>query len=84
MPADGPVPLGARLDAAVVPAADDPLSLQQAQVGLELVPEGFVLFEYEKKSGTGAAGRSGEGMGRSLVGFVKTRTALRSLGSSEN
>ena len=30
-------------DAAVVPAADDPLAPQQAQVGLELLPEGLVL-----------------------------------------
>src|SRR5512135_2289282 len=63
MPADGPVPLGARLDAAVVPAADDPLGLQQAQVGLELVPEGFVLFrvrEEERDRGRGAfRGRHG-------------------------
>jgi hypothetical protein len=39
---DDLVPLGARPDAAVVPAADDPLVLQQAQMGFEPLLQSFV------------------------------------------
>ena len=38
-----PFPLGTGRDGAVVPAADEPLTLQETQVGLEFVSEGLVL-----------------------------------------
>ena len=57
---DGPVPLGARLDTAVVPAADDPLVLQQAEMRLEPVPKRFVPLRIREEQRDRVAGSSEE------------------------
>ena len=61
------------VDAAVVPAADDPLVLQEAQVGLELLPQGLVLVRVRVEQPYRGRGAFRGGHGTGLSGVARSR-----------
>ena len=64
----------------VVPASDDPLSFQQAQVGLELLPVLLVLVGIRVEQGNRGRGVFRGGHGKRLSRLVRMRSGVGPVG----